>query len=59
MADIAGGHNPDGDGDKKDGNWTATGAAGIRDPSKRTASNAGLNEKGESAPKPEKIRRTG
>ena len=59
MADTAGGYNSDGDGDKQDGNRTATGAAGIRDPSKRTASKAGLNEKGEGAPKPEKIRRTG
>ena len=59
MADIDGGHNPDGDGDKQDGERTATGASGVRDSSKRAADTAGLNEGGDGIPRSEKVRRTG
>ncbi len=38
---------------------TATGATGLRDFSKRTADNAGLNEGGESAHRSEKVRCAG
>ncbi len=38
---------------------TATGATGLRDSSKRTADNAGLNEDGESAHRSEKVRCAG
>ena len=59
-ADTSDAHNGDGDG--RDGDRTAkgaTGVMGIRDSFKRKADNAGLSDRGEGVPRPEKVPRIG
>ncbi len=56
-ADIGNGHNRDGD--QQDEDPTAACAIGIRDSSKRTADNAGLNEGAEGVSRSDIVRRTG
>ncbi len=52
-ADTGDGHK--GEGDEPDGKYTAKGVADARHSSKRTASNAGLNEGSDGTPRLEKV----